>query len=341
MARWLAILVRTLRSTIRTQRELALENLALRQQVAVWKVRQPRPQLTATDRLFWVVLSRLWKNWRSSLQVVRPETVVRWHRQGFRRYWAWKSRHRRGRPAIGTEVRDLIRRMSRANPLWGAPRIHGELLKLGLTVSQATVSKYMPRQRRPPSKVWRTFLKNHAQDLIALDFFTVPTATFRVLFVLVVLSHGRRRLRHFNITEHPTAEWTARQLIEACGPEDSSRYLIRDRDQVYGERFSRQAKMLDIRQTVIAPRSPWQNAYAERVIGSIRRECLDHIVVIGERHLRGILSSYVDYYNETRTHLALAKDAPEPRRAQGPSQGGVVEVPRVGGLHHEYLRRAA
>ena len=336
-----AILVRTLRSTIRTQQELALENLALRQQVAVWKVRQPRPQLTLTDRLFWVVLSRLWKNWRSSLQVVRPETVVRWHRQGFRRYWAWKSRHRRGRPAIGTEVRDLIRRMSRANPLWGAPRIHGELLKLGLTVSQATVSKYMPRQRRPPSQVWRTFLKNHAQDLIALDFFTVPTATFRVLFVLVVLSHGRRRLRHFNITEHPTAEWTARQLIEACGPEDSPRYLIRDRDQVYGERFSRQAKMLDIRETVIAPRSPWQNAYAERVIGSIRRECLDHIVVIGERHLRGILSNYVDYYNETRTHLALAKDAPEPRSAQAPSQGRVVEVPRVGGLHHEYRRRAA
>src|SRR2546426_7492476 len=275
MVRWLAILVRTLRSTIRTRRELALENLALRKQVAVWKVRQPRPQLTATDRLFWVVLSRLWKNWRSSLQAVRPETVVRWHRQGFRRYWAWKSRHRRGRPAIGTEVRDLIRRMSRANPLWGAPRIHGQLLKLCLTRSQATVSKYMPRQRRPPSQVWRTFLKNHAKDLIALDFFTVPTATFRVLFVLVVLSHGRRRLRHFNITEHPTAEWTGRQLIEACGPEDSSRYLIRDRDQVYGERFSRQARMLDIRETVTAPRSPWQNAYAERVIGSIRRECLD------------------------------------------------------------------
>ena len=298
----------------------------------MWKVRQPRPQLTATDRLFWVVLSRLWKNWRSSLQVVRPETVVRWHRQGFRRYWAWKSRHRRGRPAIGTEVRDLIRRMSRANPLWGAPRIHGELLKLGLTVSQATVSKYMLRPRRAPSQTWRAFLKNHAQDLIALDFFTVPTATFRVLFVLVVLSHGRRRLRHFNITEHPTAEWTGRQLIEACGLEDSPRYLIRDRDQVYGERFSRQARMLDIRETVTAPRSPWQNAYAERVIGSIRRECLDHIVVIGERHLRGILSNYVDYYNETRTHLALAKDAPEPRSAQAPSQGRVVEVPRVGGL---------
>jgi len=341
MVRWLGILLRTFRSAVRTRRELALENLALRQQLAVWKARQPRSRLMERDRIFWIVLARLWKNWRSSLQVVRPETVVRWHRRGFRLYWAWKSRRRWGRPAIGRDLRDLIQQMSRANPLWGAPRIHGELLELGLTVSQATVSKYTPRQRRPPSQVWRTFLKNHAQDLIALDFFTVPTATLRVLFVLVVLSHGRRRLRQFNITEHPTAEWTGRQLIEACGPEDSPRYLVRDRDQVYGERFSRQARMLDIRETVTAPRSPWQNAYAERVIGSIRRECLDHIVVIGERHLRGILSNYVDYYNETRTHLALAKDAPEPRSAQAPSQGRVVEVPRVGGLHHEYRRRAA
>jgi len=242
---------------------------------------------------------------------------------------------------ISTELRDLIRRMSCANPLWGAPRIHGELLKLGLTVSQATVSKYMVRPRRPPSQAWRTFLKNHAEHLIALDFFTVPTATFRVLFVLVMLTHSRRRLVHFNVTEHPTAEWTARQLLEACGLEEAPRYLIRDRDQVYGERFSRQAKTLDIREAVIAPRSPWQNAYAERVIGSIRRECLDHIVVIGERHLLGILSKYVDYYNETRTHLSLAKDAPRPRTVQLPSEGSVVKVPRVGGLHHEYLRRAA
>ena len=254
MVRWLGILLGTLRSTVRTHRELALENLALRQQLAVWKARQPRPQLTAMDRMFWVVLSRLWKSWRNSLQMVRPETVVGWHRQGFRRYWAWKSQRRRGRPAIRTELRDLIRRISRANPLWGAPRIHGELLKLGLTVSQATVSKYMVRPRRPPSQAWRTFLKNHAKDLIALDFFTVPTATFRVLFVLVVLSHDRRRLVHFNVTEHPTADWTGRQLIEACGP----RHLIRDRDQVYGERFSRQARTLGIREVVIAPRSPWQ-----------------------------------------------------------------------------------
>jgi len=330
-----------LRSAVRTRRELALENLALRQQLAVWKARQPRPRLTEMDRIFWIVLSSLWKNWRSSLQVVRPETVVRWHRRGFRLYWAWKSRRRWGRPAIGRELRDLIRQMSRANPLWGAPRIHGELLKLGLTVSQATVSKYMVRPRRPPSQAWRTFLKNHAPDLIALDFFTVSTATFRVLFVLVILTHSRRRLVHLNVTEHPTAEWTARQLLEACALEEGPRYLIRDRDQVYGERFSRQAKTLDIRETVIAPRSPWQNAYAERVIGSIRRECLDHVVVIGERHLREILSKYVNYYNETRTHLSLSKDAPEPRSVQLPSEGRVVQVPRVGGLHHEYLRRAA
>ena len=341
MVRWLGILLGTLRSAVRTHRALALENLALRQQLTVWKARQPRPRLTEMDRLFWVLLSRLWTSWRHSLQVVRPETVVDWHRQGFKRYWAWKSRHRSGRPTIGTELRELIRRMSRANPLWGAPRIHGELLKLGLTVSQATVSKYMLGPRHPPSQAWRTFLKNHAQDLIALDLFTVPTATFRVLFVLVVLSHARRRLVHFNVTAHPTAEWTARQLLEACGLEEAPRYLIRDRDQVYGERFSRQAKTSDIREAVIAPRSPWQNAYAERVIGSIRRECLDHVVVIGERHLLGILSKYVDYYNGTRTHLSLAKDAPRPRTVQPPSEGSVVKVPRVGGLHHEYLRRAA
>jgi putative transposase len=220
MVGWLGILLGTLRSAVRTRRELALENLALRQQLAVWKARQPRPRLTEMDRIFWIVLARLWKNWRSSLQVVRPETVVRWHRRGFRLYWAWKSRRRWGRPAIGRDLRDLIRQMSRANPLWGAPRIHGELLKLGLTVSQATVSKYMVRPRQPPSQAWRTFLKNHAEHLIALDFFTVPTATFRVLFGLVVLTHSRRRLVHFNVTEHPTAEWTARQLLEACALEE-------------------------------------------------------------------------------------------------------------------------
>jgi putative transposase len=237
MVRWFGILLGTLRSAVLTHRELALENLALRQQLAVWKVRQPRPQLTATDRIFWVVLSRLWKNWRSSLQVVRPETVVRWHRQGFRRYWTWKSRRRRGRPANweGTPRSDSADE-PRQSPV-GSTKNPRRAVKLGLMASEATVSKYMFRPRRPPSQVWRAFLKNHAKDLIALDFFTVPTATFRVLFVFVVLSHGWRRLVHFNVTEHPTAEWTARQLIEACGLEESPRHLIRDRDGVYGERF--------------------------------------------------------------------------------------------------------
>src|SRR5437867_5621706 len=281
MVRWLRILIGTVRASVRIHRELALENLALRQQLATWKVRRPRPRLTAMDRIFWVILSRLWRNWRSSLRVVRPETVVGWHRQGFGRYWAWKSRRRRGRPAIRTELRDLIRRISRANPLWGAPRIHGERLKLGLTVSQATVSKYMLRPRRPPSQVWRTFLTNHAKDLIALDFFTVPTATFRVLFVLVVLAHRRRRVVHFNVTEHPTAAWTAQQILEAFPEDTTPRYLIRDRDQIYGECFRDRLSDMGITEVLTAPQSPWQNPFAERLVGSIRHECLDHVIVPG------------------------------------------------------------
>jgi transposase InsO family protein len=226
---------------------------------------------------------------------------------------------------IGTELRELIRRMSRANPLWGAPKIHGELLKLGLTVSQATVSKYMPGPRRPPSQAWRTFLKNHAPDVIAMDLLHGAHSDLPVLFVLVVLSYARRRLVHFNVTEHPTAERTARQLLEACGLEEVPRYVIRDRDQVYGERFSRQAKTLDIWEAVIAPRSPWQNAYAERVIGSIRRECLDHVVVIGERHLLGFCRSTSTTTTGPGHTYPLAKDAPRSRSVQLPSQGRVVK----------------
>ena len=231
--------------------------------------------------------------------------------------------------------------MCRANPLWGAPRVHGELLKLGIEVSETTVSKYMIKHRGPLSQNWRTFLQNHTRELIALDFFTVPTATFRVLFVLVILSHDRRRILHFNVTEHPTAAWTARQLLEACGTDDAPRYLVRDRDAIYGKTFRRQVTALKIQEVPTAPRSPWQNAYAERVIGSIRRECLNHMIVLGERHLRRILRSYVDYYNSTRTHLSLDKDTPEGRPIQHPNQGKVIELKHVGGLHHQYVRRAA
>ncbi len=340
MLKWLGIIVRTLWSALHTHRALATENLLLRQQLAVLKQRHPRPRLTDADRLFWATLSATWSDWRESLHIVRPETVIRWHRQGFRYYWRWKSRHR-GRPRVDPQVRELIRRMCRANSLWGAPRIHGELLKLGIVVSEATVSRYMIKRRGPPSQTWRTFLDNHGNDIIALDFFTVPTATFRILFVLVILSHDRRRILHFNVTAHPTAAWTARQLSEACGMDETPRYLLRDRDAIYGEAFHRQAAALRIKEVTTAPRSPWQNPYAERVIGSIRRECLDHVIILGELHLKRILTSYVAYYHDARTHLSLAKDAPAGRVVQPVEKGRVVELQQVGGLHHLYTRMAA
>ena len=341
MIRWLSIFIPWFRSVFQTQGELALENLALRQQLAVMKFQQPRPKLSMGDRRFWLFLSRYWSDWRQTLIVVQPDTVVRWHRKGFKYYWTWKSRRNRGRPIIDREIRVLISRMSQANPLWGAPRIHGELLKLGIEVSQATVSNYMIRHHKPPSQSWRAFLDNHKKELISLDFFTVPTATFRVLFVLVVLNHERRYILHSNVTAHPTADWTAQQLVEACGLEYTPSYLLRDRDAIYGQRFQQQARALGIQEVLSAPRSPWQNAYVERVIGSIRRECLNHVIVLNERHLKGIVQSYIDYYNDARTHLSLNKDAPLGRMVQLPHQGRVVALKRVGGLHHEYIRKAA
>jgi len=340
MLKWLEIIIRTLWSVLHTHRALATENLVLRQQLAVLKQRHPRPRLTDADRLFWVILSRTCADWGEALHIVQPETVVRWHRQGFRYYWRWKNRHR-GRPKVDLQVRELIRRMCRANPMWGAPRIHGELLKLGIKVSEATVSKYMVKRRGPPSQTWRTFLDNHGKEIIALDFFTVPTATFRILFVLIILSHDRRRILHVNVTAHPTAAWTARQLQEACGLDETPGYLLRDRDAIYGEHFHRQAAALRIKEVTTAPRSPWQNPYAERIIGSIRRECLDHMIVLGERHLKRILSSYVDYYRDARTHLSLAKDTPAGRVVQPTEKGRVVALRQVGGLHHMYTRMAA
>ena len=340
MEKWLIIILKTLVSSVRERHNLALENLALRQQLAILKEKHPRPPLSRVDRLFWLFLSKYWADWREALHIVQPATVIRWHRQGFRYYWRWKSR-RRGRPSIQRELRALIREMSRENPLWGAPRIHGELLKLGLEVSQATVSKYMIRPRKPPSQAWKTFLNNHASDLVSLDFLTVPTATFRVLYVLVILGHDRRQILHANVTLNPTAIWAARQLVEACSWDNEPKYLLRDRDGVYGHEFSRQAKALGLKEAVTAPRSPWQNAYVERVIGSIRRDCLDHVIVISERQLRRILKEYISYYNEVRTHLSLDKDAPERRPVKPPDLGDVTKIQRVGGLHHEYRRLAA
>ena len=242
---------------------------------------------------------------------------------------------------MNREIRDLIRQMSRANPLWGAPRIHGELLKLGIEVSQAPVSRYLPWRPKAPSPTWRSFLQNHRHDVAAIDMFVVVTARFRLLYALVVLGHERRKVIHFDVTPNPTQAWLARQVTEAFPWDTAPRFLLRDRDASYGQTFRYRVQAMAIEEVVTAPRSPWQNAYVERIIGSIRRECLDHIIIVDERHLRRMLSAYFQYHQHSRTHLSLCKDCPEPRPIQTPSTGTVISFPQVGGLHHRYERRAA
>jgi transposase InsO family protein len=271
-----------------------------------------------------------------ALKIIRPATLLRWHRAGFRAYWRWKSRPLGGRPPVAADIRQLIREMSIANPLWGAPRIHGELLKLGIDVGQTTVAKYMARRRRPPSQGWKTFLRNHAEGIASMDLFVVPTVSFRLLYGLLILRHGRRELLWLGVTTQPDAEWIARQVTEAYGWQETPRYIVRDRDRVYGPAFVRRLRAMGIRDRPVAPRSPWQNGVAERLIGSIRRDCLDHVVVFGERHLRHVLNSYQQYYNETRTHLSLRKDSPVPRAVQ--AVGRILAVPVSGGLHYQYIR---
>lgn len=321
---------------------LHIEILALRQQIAVLKRNRHRPSLRMADRVFWVILSSLWAGWRHSLVIVRPETVIGWHRKGFKLFWTWKSRRGKpGRPKVSMEIRDLIRQMSRENTQWGAPRIHGELLKLGFSISQAAVSKYMLRYPSPPSQSWRTFLTNHADCLTSIDFFVIPTATFRLLFGFFVLRHDRRRIVHFGVTANPTADWVAQQIREAFPWDTAPRYLIRDRDGAYGQSFRSTVIAMGIDEVVTPPRSPWQNPYVERLIGSVRRECLDHVIILSERHLRRILGSYLDYYHDSRTHLWLGKDTPGGRPVQSAGSGQIVSLPKVGGLHHRYERLAA
>src|ERR1700726_1920112 len=303
---WCALL-----ALFRSRVALEAEILVLRHQLNVLRRKAPkRLAFSSIDRLVFAGLYRLTPCVLGALQILKPETVIRWHRAGFRAYWRWKSRPRGGRPKTPLEIRHLIREMSLANPLWGAPRIHGELLKLGIEVAQSTVAKYMGRCRRPPSQSWKTFLRNHAAGIAAMDLLVVPTIGFRLLYVLVILGHHRRRILSFGVTSHPTAAWIARQITDAFPWTEAPRCLIRDRDAVYGQVVTRRLKSMGIRDRPTAPRSPWQNGYVERLIGSIRRECLDHLVVFGEVHLRRIVSAYVSYYNEARTHLALNKDAP-------------------------------
>jgi transposase InsO family protein len=329
----LAILASPFKSKLR----LEAENAVLRHQLIVLR-RRPhgRVQLTNHDRWFFVQLYRWFPSILKVLMIVRPETLLRWHRAGFRRYWRWKSRRRAGRPQIETELRALIRRMSIENPLWGAPRIHGELLKLGFEVAQSSVAKYMVKRRGPPSQGWRTFLHNHAPEIAAMDLFVVPTIGFDLLYAFVIVRLGRRDLVWINVTAYPTADWVARQLTEAFPWNEAPRYMIRDRDRIYGAVVTRRLRAMGIRDKPTAPASPWQNGVAERLVGSIRRESVDHMIVLGEAHLSRILKSYARYYNGVRTHRSLNKDAPVSRSVQ---RDGVIRSRAIlGGLHHHYSR---
>jgi putative transposase len=326
----------------RQRTALQFEILALRHQLGVVQRSVKRPKLTAADRFLWAWLSAVWEDWQPSAAIMKPATVIGWHRRGFGLFWMWKIRRGRpGRPIVRADVRSLIRAMSRDNPLWGAPRIHGELFKLGIAVGESSVSKYMVRHRKPPSQTWRTFLDNHVKTMVSVDFFTVPTIRVHVLNVFLVLAHNRRRILHFAATAHPTAEWTAQQLREAVPWDTAPRYFLRDCDRIFGKTFVDQTKAKGINQGRSAPRSPWLRAYIERVIGTIRRECLDHLIVFGEGSLCRHLQSFVDYYHRSRTRLGLEKDTPEPRSVRSADMGRVVSIPEVGGLHRRYERRAA
>jgi hypothetical protein len=321
---------------------LCLENLALRHQLTVYKQTGARPRLRPTDRLFWAWLSRLWSGWQEVLVFVQPRTVIAWQQQRFRDHWRRVSEQGTpGRPPMAKEIRTLIQDMWQANPTWGSPRIVGELRKLGIDVAKSTVEKYRVRRCQPPAPTWKTFLNNHVKDLVSLDFFVVPTVTCQVLFVIVILAHHRRRVVHFNVTAHPTAEWTTQQVVDAFPWDEAPRYLLRDRDRVYGASFRRRVRNMCIEEVLIAPWSPWQNPYVERLIGSIRRECLDHVIVLHERHLRRLLTGHFQYYHDWRTYRALDMDCPLPRPVQRPEVGPIREVPEVGGLHHHYERRVA
>ena len=326
----------------RSRLSLQIEIVALRHQINVYRRSAPRPRINRGDRVLWSWLARGWSGWRDALVIVQPTTVIAWQRKRFRDHWAKLCTHGKpGRPPVSKEIRAMIRKMSEANVGWGSPRIVGELRKLGIDVAKSTVEKYRVRPKKPASPTWKAYLNNHAKDMVSIDFFVVPTVRFKIFYVLVILAHHRRKVVHFNVTEHPTAHWTGQQVIEAFPRESAPKYLIRDRDGIYGSQFQRRVQSMGIEEVLTAPRSPWQNAFVERMIGSIRRDCLDHVVVMNERHLKRILTSYFNYYHRWRTHLSLEMDSPGSRPVQLPAFGNVLEFPEVGGLHHHYERIAA
>ena len=318
-----------------------LEILALRQQLGVLKRKNPRPRLRKVDRLFWTLLCHIWPAWTNALIIVKPETVVSWHRAGFRLFWHLRSRSKQhGRPKIDKELRAIISKMVKENPTWGAPRIHGELLKLGFDVPERTISRYI--RRLSPSdqsqKLWTAFLQNHRELIAAMDFFSLPTVTFRVLYCFFVIEHGRCRILHFNVTEHPTGLWIAQQLREAFSESNPYHYVILDRDAKFGTEVLEILKASGMRLRRTSPASPWQNGVAERWIGSCRRELLDHVIALNESHLRRLIRDYISYYNSDRTHDSLDKDSPaiRPVSNKPENSSAICSIPRVGGLHHRY-----
>jgi putative transposase len=336
------LLLTTVLASVRPRQDLVLENLLLRHQLAVLtrptRIR-PRARLRSWDKLVWVVARRLCADWREHLRIVTPETVVRWHRQGWRLFWRWNSRSRGGRPHLSPGVRELIMTMSRENRLWGTERIRGELLKLGIAVSNRSIRRYRWRgPARSPSQTWRTLLSNHAHHLWAADLFTVPMLTFRTLYVLVFIEHGRRQLVHLNVTANPTAAWVWRQLIEATPWGNTPRHLLHDRDAVYGRDFRQWARRIGIDAIATPIRSPRANAVVERVIGTLRRECLDHLIILDEQHLVSVLGEFLAYYNSDRPHRTLGLQTPELRPC--PMAGPIRSRPVLNGLHHVYERVA-
>jgi len=339
--------LQTIRSLFRSREDMALENLALRQQVAVLKRENPRPNIRWFDRAFWVGLRRIWSNWINALIIVKPETVVSWHKQGYKLYWNAISRkgRRRGRPRKDREIRNLILQIARENSTWGAPKVHAELLMLGFDVSERTVSRYLPKHESNPDKIaqWKTFWKNHKDEIAAMDFFMVPNVTFRQLYGFFIIRHKRREIIHFAATFNPTEIWVAQQLRNAFPYDTAVKYLIFDRDSIFSKYVAHVVKSLGIKPVRTSYHSPWQNGIAERWVGNCRRDLLDHLIVFGDIHLYRLLKSYVAYYNEDRCHYNLGKDAPIHRTAQSRPDGKteIISLPRVGGLHHRYEWRQA
>ncbi len=328
------------RLLFKSNQGLIIENLLLKQQIIILKRRNKRPKLKNIDRIILVWISKLWNDWKSAIIIVKPKTVIGWHRKGFKLYWKWKSR-RAGRPKIDWELIKLVRKLQKENPTWSAQRIQGELGKLGFSVCENTVAKYMRRPKSDDGKQqqWLTFLRNHTKHIAGIDFFVVRTIFFKAIYVFVAISHNRRKILHFGITSKPHSQWAIQQLREAFAFDETSKYIIRDNDKIFSEDFKQHIPRFGLKDKPTAYRSPWQNPICERVIGTLRRECLNHIIILNEKHLHDVLNEYIfEYYNVSRTHMSLEKDSPVSRPVQ--KQGKIVGKPILGGLHHIYSRAA-